>query len=165
MLSFAALSVAAILGTNSLSQVPELATPTAPLQLAYTHTARTEVAFLDLNSLERSGDLVQAWGFYVLAEPIQTFAPFPADVYWARISLDCAARTGRFTHAIAIVDGVIAFNAPVTSEPTPTQGAWALDAAYACDGETPARPVVADTDAAILASREIMASDAWGAED
>lgn len=154
------LSLSTLLTTSPTAQVAEITPPPGPHRLAYTHTDRTEVAFLDIGSLERSEDLVQAWAFFVLAEPTAMFAPVPADIYWARIALDCAGRTVRFTHVIAIVDGVTVFDAPVMSEPTPTQDSWALDAAYACDGETPARPVIDDADAAIRAARDIMASDA-----
>lgn len=154
----ALLSLVPLLATHAL---PQVAPPTGPHQFAFTHTDRTEVAFLDLASLDRRGDIVEAWGFFILAQPMQTLAPMAADQYWTRITIDCAARTAQFTHVIAIVDGATAFNAPVSTAPTPTADSWALDAAYACDGETPARPVIEDADAAISAAREIMASDAW----
>lgn len=154
----AVLSIVSLLTGCAPGQVTP---PTGPHQLAFTHTDRTEVAFLDLASFERRGDIVEAWGFFLLAQPAQTLAPMAADQYWSRITIDCAARTAQFTHVIAFVDGAVAFNGPVSTDPTPTADSWALDAAYACDGETPARPVIADVDTAIREARAIMASDAW----
>lgn len=137
--------------------------PSGPHRLAYTHTAQNQVTFMDLNTLQRSGDAAEAWGLIVLSAPLTPFGSPPAQIFWTRIRIDCAARTGRFTHAIAIVDGQTVFNQPVTMRDTPAEGAWALDEAYACRGETPARPVVEGSDEAIQAAREIMASDAWAA--
>lgn len=155
-------TTAFLLAATLYGQGPaRLSPPTDGHRLAYTHTARTEVAFLDLGSLVREGDVVQVWGLTVLAQPAAAFGSPPADLYWTRISIDCRARMGRFVHAIAIVEGVQAFNSPVTVPATRTEGAWALDEAYACHAATPARPVVEDVEDAIRAAREIMSSDAW----
>lgn len=155
--------IAPLLMTASLLagvQDAPLSPPTGPVRLAYTHTARSQVAFIDLASIERTGDEIETWGLTVLSTPLTPFGSPPAEIFWTRIHIDCAARVGRFAHAIAVVDGAVVFNQPVTMAATPTEGAWALDEAYACRGETPARPVVEDGDEAIRAAREIMASDA-----
>lgn len=156
---FAAMLAASLLANSAVAQV---APPTGSHQLAYTHTSRSQVAFLDLGSLERTGEVVEGWSFFVLAQPVTAFGLVPADIYWTRIRIDCAAGMARFTYAIALVDGVVAFSEAVEMAETPTQGSWALDAAYACRGETPVRPVVENVDAAILEARMIMGSDAWG---
>lgn len=133
--------------------------PSGPRRLAVTHTARNQVAYLDLAGIERTGDVIETWGFTVMAAPFRPFGSPPAETFWTRIRIDCAARVGRFTHIIAIVDGEPVFNQPVAMRDSPAADSWALDEAYGCRGETPARPVIDNAADAIAAAREIMASE------
>ncbi|MGV3577552.1 hypothetical protein [Brevundimonas sp.] len=160
--------IASLLMTASLlsgAQDTALAPPSGPHRLAYTHTDSNQVAFIDLAALQRTGDVVETWGLTVLSRPLTPFGSPPAEVFWTRIRIDCAARVGRFTHAIAIVDGAVAFNQPVAMRDTPAEGSWALDEAYACRNETPTRPVEEDSAAAIAAARALMAGEASAAGD
>lgn len=162
MLTYPSLMLAALL----IAQQPtQLKPPQGPFQLAYTHTARDQISMLDLASLQKSGDVVEGWSLGVLREPVEAFSTTPAAVYWMRIRIDCAAHVGRFTHAIGLVEGAVAFSEPVAMSDTQTVNEWALDEQYACEGIAPARPTIADFDTALQGARQIMASDAWDATD
>lgn len=158
--------IAPLLVTASLLvgvQTETLTPPSGPLRLAYTHTAEDQVAFMDLASIERAGDVAQAWGLIVMPTPVSAFDSPPAEVFWTRIRIDCAARVGRFTHAVALAEGAVVFNQPVVMEDTPTEGGWALDEAYACRNDVQVREIVESAEEAIRAAREHMAGGASNA--
>ena len=56
---------------------------------------------------------------------------------------------GWFTQVIAMVDGEIVHFAPGVDG----GDAWLLNAAYACHGQTPARPVVAEVEEVVRSPR------------
>lgn len=136
--------------------------PSGPYQLAYTFTSAREVGFLDLASLQRSGEIVEGWSLNIFAEPFQpAYAPSAASLHWSRVRIDCSGQTARFTHGIGVNDGVVAYSLATGMSDTPVSDGWELDADYACNGAAPARPIVVDLAQAIEESTAIMASDAW----
>lgn len=136
--------------------------PTGPYRLAYTFTSPTEVAFLDLASLERTGDVVEGWSLNLFAEPFRPdYAPAAAPMHWSRVRIDCAGQTARFTHGIGVVNGAVAFSVPIEMAETRVRDGWVLDEEYACRGGEPARPTLPLMSDAIDAAREIMSSPAW----
>ncbi|MFC5343984.1 hypothetical protein ACETK8_19430 [Brevundimonas staleyi] len=147
------------------AQAPHLAQPpSGPYRLAYTFTSPTEVGFMDLASLERTGDVVEGWSLNLFKDPYRPdYAPVAATMHWSRMRIDCAGQTARFTRGVGMVDGAPAFDVPIEMEDTPVQDGWVLDEAYACKGEAPARPVVESLEAAIEEANAIMTSDAWDA--
>lgn len=139
----------------------QLSPPAAPHSLAYTHTAQDEVALLDLKSLQRQGGVVEGWSLHIMRNPVQVFGLTSSDTYWMRVRLDCNARVGRFTHSIALVDGLPVARTDVAEPDSPAYRDWALDEAYACREEVPARPIVNTVEDAVTAAQEIMSSDLW----
>lgn len=159
-------SVAALCGGEARAQAAASpAPPSGPVRLAFTFTSPTEVAFIDLASLHRSGDVVEGWSLNVFAEAFQPdYAPAAAPLHWSRVRIDCAAQTARFTRGVGIVEGAPVFDVRIETADVRVRDGWVLDEQYACQGQAPARPVVESVEAAIDTAREIMSSDVW-AED
>jgi hypothetical protein len=142
----------------------QAAPPSEGLRLAYTTTSPDEVAFMDLASLKRTGDVVQGWSLNIFGEPMPN--PFHAEAInsqWSEFTIDCAARTARFTRAVGLKARQVLFDAPFDYPVTPVAQGWELDAAYACDASEPSRPIVTDLDEAYTQAEAIMTSDAWTA--
>ena len=154
-----------IAGAASAQDSQSSQPPTDDLRLAYTTTSRVEVGFMDLGSLTRTGDVVQGWSLNIFGEPMPN--PFHAeaiDAQWSVFTIDCAARTARFTRAVGLKDRNVLFDAPYDYPVTPVAEGWALDASYACDAETPSRPIVTSLEEAYSQAEAIMSSDAWAAQ-
>lgn len=152
----------AIVATLMSAPEPQNEPPAGPHRLAYTFTSQTEVGFMDLASLQRTGDVVEGWSLNVFAEPYKPeYAAVAAPVHWSRVQIDCAAQTARFTHGMGLVDGAVVFSAPIEMDAMAVAQGWMLDADYACNGATPERPIVASVQDAIEQSTAIMTSDAW----
>lgn len=140
------------------------APPSGEVRLAYTTATQGEVGFMDLASLQRTGDVVQGWSLNIFGEPMPN--PFHAESInsqWSGFTIDCAAQTARFTRAVGLKDREVLFDEAWDYPVTPVGDGWSLDAAYACDGQTPARPVVTSIDEAYAQAEANMASDAWTA--
>lgn len=138
--------------------------PSGPVRLAYTFTSATEVGFMDLASLQKTGDVVEGWSLNIFAEPFKPdYAPLAATLHWSRLRIDCAAQTARFTRGVGMVDGAPAFDVPIEMAATPVRDGWVFDEQYACKGSMPERPVVETVEAAVEQAHAIMSSDAWGA--
>ena len=160
----AALSILLAAGSASAGESQSPAPPTDNLRLAFTTTSPVEVAYMDLGSLSRTGDVVQGWSLNIFGEPMPN--PFHAeaiDAQWSVFTIDCAARTARFTRAVGIKARAVLFDAPYDYPVTPVAEGWELDASYACDAATPDRPVVTSLDDAYAQATAIMSSDAWTA--
>lgn len=158
------LAAVLIAGTASAQDSQSSQPPAGDLRLAYTTTSPVEVAFMDLGSLTRTGDVVQGWSLNIFGEPMPN--PFHAeaiDAQWSVFTIDCAARTARFTRAVGLKERNVLFDAPYDYPVTPVAEGWELDASYACDAATPERPIVTSLDDAYSQAAEIMSSDAWTA--
>lgn len=144
--------------------VAQDAPPSGDVRLAFTTATQGEVGFMDLASLQRTGDVVQGWSLNIFGEPMEN--PYHAesiDAQWSVFTIDCAARTARFTRAVGLKARTVLFDEAWDYPVTPVADGWALDASYACDGETPARPLVTSVDDAYTQAEAIMSSDAWTA--
>ena len=143
----------------------DLSPPVGPHRLAYTFTSRTEVAFMDLASLRRTGSVIEGWSLNIFREPYQPdHAPAPSSMHWVAFRIDCGAQTARFVQDVGIVDGEVAFSVPILAADGPVRDGWVLDEAYACQGASPARPLVLSVPEAVDQAGVIMSSDAWGGD-
>lgn len=159
------LSSVAFLTALAIAPVQQFEPPTGPHRLAYTFTSQTEVGFLDLASLQRTGDVVEGWSLNIFAKPYQPdYAPVAAPLHWSRVRIDCGNQTARFTHGIGVVADAVVFSASIPMAEMRVADGWVLDADYACNGASPARPIVTGVPEAIEQSTAIMTSDAWNTQ-
>ena len=119
----------------SAQPAQESGPPTEPYRMVYSMASPGEVVLLDLNSVDRTGDVSEAWSLAFLAEPTRFgAAPEPAQVFWVRARIDCGAGTGQFVRAIGLKDGQALFDIPITADPTPLEQGWVLDEEFLCKG-------------------------------
>lgn len=139
------------------AEAPGVAAPPEPYSMVYTMASPTEATLLDLNSIQKTGDVAEVWSLTFLTQPVRfQGAPKDAQVFWTRARLDCAAGTGQFIDAIGMENGQPIFTVPVNSEPTALATAWPLDKEFVCDEIKGARTAATTFSEAVSAARNAM---------
>lgn len=137
--------------------------PPEPYRMVYSMASPREVMMIDLNSVERTGDVVEAWSLVVLADPMTLpDAPSPANMYWMRSRLDCAARTGQFVGAIGMANQQVQFSIAMNFAPTPLDSDWPIEEEFMCQNREGARVAATTLAEAMAAASSHMNSPAAG---
>ncbi|WP_309629498.1 hypothetical protein [Brevundimonas sp.] len=144
----------------SAQPAQESGPPAEPYRMVYSMASTAEVVLLDLNSVDRTGDVAEAWSLAFLAEPTRFGnAPEPAQVFWVRARIDCGAREGQFLRAIGLKDGQPVFDIPITADPTPLEQGWVLDDEFICKGVEATRIAATTLAEATAAADDVMKPD------
>ena len=142
---------------GGLEQPVAASQPSEPYSMVYSIASPQEVMMIDLNSIERTGDVAEAWSLVMLADPLTLpGAPGPAAMYWMRSRLDCAARTGQFVRAIGMEVQEAKFSVQMTFAPTPLASDWPIDEEFICQGREGAKVAATTLAEASAAASRIM---------